>query len=861
MKILLIDALSIANRAFYGVPHLSTKEGFATNAIYGFLNIMFSLLDKEKPDLIGVAFDVSTPTFRHIKNADYKSHRKGSPTELSPQIPVIKEILDAMNIFRIEQEGFEADDLLGSIAKLAQNQGLNPIIVSGDKDLLQMASDKIEVKLVKTKDTQSYFAKDVIEAYGITPVEFIDVKGLMGDASDNIKGVPGVGEKTALKLIREYHSIENLYEHIDSISGKKLKENLVTYKDQALESKFLATIKSDIELDCNWEDFSYNLKLNPQIEKIFERLEFRKMLNKFQAAPMEQIEATIADVSELENLAKLDVAVSVFIEDNNIFIGCEHNYIRADLTDAAQLKSVQAFFEYPAKKFIYNSKSLRHKLYPFGILLKSEVFDIMIASYLLDPSDADYDLSLVAKNFLNESRVVHLDTLLGTGKSRKKWIDLDEDMLSQQLVVRAHAIKGLVQTMSRLLQEQEMMELFLNVEMPLSEVLFDMEIEGITIDPKALKEFGTKLEALISQIELEIYDFASEEFNINSSKQLGVILFEKMGIPVIKKTKTGYSTAADVLDKLKDDYPIVSKILEYRQYTKLQSTYVTGLLKVMSDNNKIHSTFNQTVTTTGRISSTEPNLQNIPIRMELGREIRKVFIPKNDEYVFLDADYSQIELRVLAAMSEDPTMKQAFTQDIDVHTLTASQVFNVPLDEVTSTQRYQAKAVNFGIVYGIGAFSLSDDIKVSQKEAQAYIDNYFETYPAIKEFLDNLVSEATLYGYAITLLNRRRYMPELASKNYNVKEYGKRVAMNMPIQGTSADIIKVAMINVHKELKKKDLKSKLILTVHDELLLEVYKPEQEQVAQILKSEMENAVTLSVPLLVEVHTGNSWFDCK
>ncbi len=398
-----------------------------------------------------------------------------------------------------------------------------------------MASDKIEVKLVKTKDTQSYFAKDVIEAYGITPVEFIDVKGLMGDASDNIKGVPGVGEKTALKLIREYHSIENLYEHIDSISGKKLKENLVTYKDQALESKFLATIKSDIELDCNWEDFSYNLKLNPQIEKIFERLEFRKMLNKFQAAPMEQIEATIADVSELENLAKLDVAVSVFIEDNNIFIGCEHNYIRADLTDAAQLKSVQAFFEYPAKKFIYNSKSLRHKLYPFGILLKSEVFDIIIASYLLDPSESDYDLSLVAKKFLNENRIIHLDTLLGTGKSRKNWNDLDEADVSQQMVLRANAIKGLVTTMSGLLQEQNMMNLFLEVEMPLSEVLFDMEVEGITIDPEALRQYGAKLQPLIEHIEHEIYDFAGEKFNINSSKQLGVILFEKMNIPVIKR--------------------------------------------------------------------------------------------------------------------------------------------------------------------------------------------------------------------------------------------------------------------------------------------------------------------------------------
>ncbi|OOB80001.1 MAG: DNA polymerase I [Epulopiscium sp. Nuni2H_MBin001] len=859
MKLLLIDGLSIANRAFYGIPHLSTKDGLATNAIYGFLNIMFSFIEKEKPDLLGIAFDVSKPTFRHLINEDYKGNRKGAPAELSPQIPVLKEVLDAMNIFRIEQEGFEADDLLGSIAKIAQSQSLDVVVVSGDKDLLQIATDTIEIKLVRTKDTDSYFAKDVIEAYGVTPTEFIDVKGLMGDSSDNIKGVPGVGEKTALKLIREYHSIENLYEHISEISGKKLKENLETYKEQALESKFLATIKSDIEVECNWEQFSYNLKLTPQIEQIFERLEFRKMLNRFQCAPAQKIDVNIVEPVYLENIDNLELAISVFVEDNNIFIGYENNYIKADLLEPNHHAYVKNFFESDNKKYIYNSKWLRHKLYDFGIMLKSDVFDIMIASYLLDPSEADYDLSLVAKKFLNDGRVIHLDTLLGTGKSRKKWSDLDDEQVAQQLGVRALVIKELVKIMSALLEEQEMMDLFLNIEMPLSEVLFDMELEGITIDPDALKQYGAKLQQLIEHIEQEIYEVAGEKFNINSSKQLGVILFEKMNIPVVKKTKTGYSTAADVLDKLKIDYPIVSKILEYRQYTKLQSTYVVGLLKVMGEDNKIHSTFNQTITATGRISSTEPNLQNIPIRMELGREIRKVFIPKNDDYIFLDADYSQIELRVLAAMSDDPIMKQAFTNDIDVHTLTASQVFNVPIEDVTSTQRYQAKAVNFGIVYGISAFALSEDIDVTPKEAQVYIDNYFENYPAIKGFLDTLVKEATMYGYSTTLLNRRRYVPELAAKNHNIKEYGKRIAMNMPIQGTSADIIKIAMVNVYKRLK--GFKSKLILTVHDELLLEVYKPEQDDVTAILKAEMENAIELSVPLLVEVHSGNSWFGAK
>ncbi|ONI43365.1 DNA polymerase I [Candidatus Epulonipiscioides gigas] len=864
MKILLIDGLSIANRAFYGLPLLSTKEGIFTNAIYGFLTILFSLIEKENPDLLAVTFDVSAPTFRHQHSTFYKSNRKGMPTELKMQIPLLKEIIDAMGIFRIEKEGVEADDLLGTIAKHAQDLGHDIIIVSGDRDLLQVATEKIQIKIPKTKKTgteiESYFATDVIEKYGVTPCEFIDVKALMGDSSDNIPGVVGVGEKTALKLITQFHSIENLYENIDKVKGAKLKENLVTYKEQAFDSKFLATIKTDVPLDIDFEKFNFTLGLNQTLSSLWEKLEFKKLLEKFKVKPTikDTIVINKVNIDTLTNLKS--TALFVVIEENLIYMGINENernyFVKGNLKDTNDLKTVKIFFEDDnISKILHESKKIRHSLYSFGINIKGNVFDTAIASYLINPSQADYELSTLT----HHNNIIHEDKLVGTGKNRILWKNLDEYILIQQVCIRANELSKLKITQTQELQANNMFELFCNIEMPLCKVLFDMEILGISINSKILKEFGKKLDILIENIEKEIYILADEKFNISSSKQLGTILFEKLDIPVIKKTKTGYSTAADILEKLKDKYEIVAKVLKYRQYTKLKNTYVTGLLKVLTNDNKIHSTFNQTITATGRISSTEPNLQNIPMRFELGREIRKAFVPSSEDYVFLDADYSQIELRVLASMSNDFNMQKAFLENIDIHTSTASEVFGIDVENVTTKERSAAKAVNFGVVYGIGAFSLADDIHVSQKEASEYIESYFEKYPKVKSFLDNLVEDAKKTGYGVTLLNRKRKIDELYSTKFNIREYGKRIAMNMPIQGTSADIIKIAMIRVHKALE--NTRSNLILTVHDELLLEVHKDEVQKISQILKYEMENAVSLSVPLLVEVKRGDSWFDTK
>ncbi|OON98493.1 MAG: DNA polymerase I [Epulopiscium sp. Nele67-Bin004] len=847
-KILLIDGLSIVNRAYYGMPKLTTKTGFNTGAIVGFFNIIFSIINKDKPDLVCIAFDVSKPTFRHIHSETYKATRTGMQSELKEQIPVLKQILDTMGIFRIEKEGFEADDLIGTIAKKAEADGLSPIILSGDRDLLQIASKTTLIKVPTTKNretiTKEYFEADVIEEYGVTPTEFIDVKGLMGDSSDNVKGVPSIGQKTATKLITEYHSIENLYENIDKITAKKQRETLIAHKDDALESKFLVTIKCDVDIKFDWEQLKYNLVATDEVIELLNKFELSKILAKLavvdKPAPA-QLEIDTIDICALTFMDKSELSLVVDIQDINLhlYLTNKQKTVKTivNLHNTDEVKVLKKLFEDPnTKKYVYDNKTLRHMLYNLQISLEGEVFDIIIASYLLAPTEKDYDVKTLLGQFLNVPDIAENDF----GAISKSIFELVPKMHSE-------------------LEQQDMLDLYYNVELPLSKVLFDMEIEGITINPDALKQFGEKLQLLIADIETQVYEEAGEKFNINSPKQLGVVLFEKMGIPPIKKTKTGYSTSAEVLEKLESLYPVVSKILEYRQYTKLHSTYVVGLLKEMSSDNKIHSTFKQTITATGRLSSTEPNLQNIPIRMELGREIRKVFIPKSEEYTFVDADYSQIELRVLAAMSGDETMINAFKNDIDIHSLTASQVFGVPLDEVTSTMRYKAKAVNFGIVYGIGAFSLSDDIKVSQKEAAQYIESYFENYPAIKSFLDKLVLDAEQTGYATTILNRRRPIVELSASNYSIREYGKRIAMNMPIQGSAADIIKIAMVNVANKLR--GLKSNLILTVHDELLLEVHVSEQEIVTNILKEEMENAINFSVPLLVEVKSGNNWFETK
>ena len=879
-KLLLIDGLSIANRAFYGIPLLTNQEGLYTNAIYGFLNIILSLMEKEKPQLVGVAFDVSAPTFRHLKSEDYKGNRKGMPQELRVQIPVLKEVLQAMGMNILEKEGYEADDLLGTLAKAGEAEGYQVVVLSGDRDLLQVTTDKIEVKIPKTKKTgteiESYYAKDVLATYEVTPTQFIDVKGLMGDASDNIKGVPGVGEKTAVKLIKQYGSIEKIYENLEEISGKKLKENLTTYEDQAYESKMLATIICDVPLDYTWEAFDYTWSMTPEALELFKRLEFKKLIAKFPKMksedPVEKSELpkVAVNVVPLETLLKesngqpLGIAYYAYDEAFGLAVSYQsmmsfevYDYIELDARQRLQM-----FFEETDNlKIIHDTKQLRHDLDKQGIALKGEVFDPLLAAYLLNPTSEDYDISELSDIFLGEQRTQSIEELLGKGKSMKTWLQLEAEVQKTALQERAHIMEQVYQEMKKSLDEKEMTQLFNTIEMPLAEVLFEMEREGIKINPEQLRAYGKELEKRIAETEAQIFEQTGEVFNINSPKQLGIILFEKMDIPPVKKTKTGYSTAAEVLETLKESYPVVKDILAYRQYTKLKSTYVDGLLNVMTSEHTIHSTFNQTITATGRISSTEPNLQNIPIKVEMGRRIREVFIPRSENHIFLDADYSQIELRVLAALAEDEVLIDAFNNEVDIHRLTASQVFHIPFDEVTSLQRSNAKAVNFGIVYGIGAFSLAQDLDISQKEAGEYIENYFEKYPKIKKYLNSLIAEASMYGYVETYFNRRRDIPEINAKNHTLREFGKRKAMNTPIQGTAADIIKIAMIRVYRRLKEENLQSKLILTVHDELLLDVLKTEKEQVQQLLKEEMEAAINLKVKMSVDVHEGENWLAAK
>ena len=870
-KILLFDGLSIANRAFYGIPLLTNKEGRYTNAVYGFLNIMISMIEKEKPDLVGVAFDVSAPTFRHIQNVEYKGTRKGMPQELREQIPLLKEVLALMNVHILQKEGFEADDILGTLAKAGERDGYNMVVVSGDRDLLQITSEDIELKIPKTKqqgtEIESYFAKDVVEKYEVSPLEFIDVKGLMGDASDNIKGVPGIGEKTAIKLIKQYHSIENLYEHIDELTQKKLKENLITYKDQALESKMLATIVCDVPLKYTWDEFYLDLTLSEEAEEVFKQLDFKKLIARLPRTSATKEVETI-EVSKQESLDTMGssecMAITYAYEDGCLELGIAEgkgvNFLSLNLSK--NQAEVKTFFEKETGlKVIHDSKKLRHILAEMHIEIKGQVFDTFIAAYLIDPTSETYEISELADNFLGMQNVPSYEELVGKGKSQKRWLGLDENTRVDFLTRRAHILYEAYDVLQKELDKNDMQILFNDIEMPLVKVLFDMEREGIKVDLEKLQAYGKELDALIEKEAERVYELAGESFNINSPKQLGVILFEKMDIPPVKKTKTGYSTAAEVLEKLRDGYQIVEHILAYRQYTKLKSTYVEGLIAVMTSEHKIHSSFNQTITATGRISSTEPNLQNIPVKLEMGRRIRELFIPSSDEYIFLDADYSQIELRVLAALAGDENLIHAFNEGIDIHTLTASQVFHVPFEEVTPLERSNAKAVNFGIVYGIGAFSLSEDLKITQKEAAAYIEGYFEKYPKIKEYLDGCISFARDHGYVKTIFNRKRDIPEINSKNFNLREFGKRKAMNTPIQGTAADIIKLAMVHVHQALRDEGLKSKVILTVHDELLLEVYRPEQEKVAKLLKEKMEQAVNLKVAMSVEVHSGENWLAAK
>ncbi|MEZ3504459.1 MAG: DNA polymerase I [Lachnospiraceae bacterium] len=840
-KIVLIDGHSIINRAFYGVPDLTNAEGLHTNGIYGFLNIMLRILDEEKPEYLTVAFDLQPPTFRHLMYEAYKGTRKGMPDELREQVPVLKELLSAMGIPLLMLEGYEADDLLGTVARKSEAKGMDVVIVSGDRDLLQIATDKIMIRMPKTKrgvtEIENYYAEDVLSAYRVTPLQIIELKALMGDSSDNIPGVPGIGEKTATSLIAAYGNIENAYTHVEEIKPNRAKEALRSHYDMAVMSKKLATICVDAPVEFDWEKARLSALYTPEAYEWCRKLNFKKLLERFERTEemvLAEPEAKrITDFGEAEEiLRKAEQGERIAFElcrqpeEAGLSLalsGTEVYYIAAEgfLTEDYLLSRLEQVVEKVPFCAVSDVKKILKYIGPKN---RRHLFDIEIAAYLVNPLMSSYAHEDLGKPY----------AALTTWKK----------------------VPGLVEK----LEKMGMKRLFEEIEMPLVFTLYDMERAGIRVNGDALKAYGDALIGRIEELERQIHTAAGEAFNINSPKQLGAILFDKLGLPNGKKTKTGYSTSAEVLDKLAPEYPIVKDILEYRQLTKLKSTYADGLSGCIAEDGRIHSNFNQTITATGRISSTEPNLQNIPVRMELGRLIRKVFIP-DEGCVFVDADYSQIELRVLAHMSGDQKLIEAYQQAEDIHRITASQVFHVPFEEVTSLQRRNAKAVNFGIVYGISSFGLSQDLSISTKEAKEYIERYFETYPGIKGFLDGLVAGAKEQGYAATMYGRRRPVPELKSSNFMQRSFGERVAMNSPIQGTAADIIKIAMVRVHDRLQEEGLKSRLILQVHDELLVEAPLEEAGRVERILTEEMQQAAELKVPLEIDMHRGNNWYEAK
>lgn len=877
-KIVLIDGHSILNRAFYGVPDLSNAKGLHTNAIYGFLNIMFKILEEEQADYLAVAFDVKAPTFRHEIYQEYKGTRKPMPEELREQVPVMKEVLHAMGIMIMEQAGLEADDILGTMAKRSEQEGLEVALVSGDRDLLQIASEHIKIRIPKTKgggrtEVEDYYAKDVLDKYQVTPLQFIDLKALMGDTADNIPGVPKVGEKTATGLMVTYGSIEQIYAHIDEIPRKSIKESLMANRELADLSKVLATIRIDSDIQYTLEDAKITDFYTQEAYLLFKELEFKNLLGRFEKNAQKQEEKssvfqTVTDLQQAEELfARAEKAESTgfyfaqdsrsskdflgiglcFGENEVYFCQAEHFLTREYLIGKLRgLPGVLSCFQI---KRYYEDLGLEEKD-------TQRLFDILIAAYLLNPLKNDYEPEDIAAE--------HLGLTLPTRAERfgKKTLCAaqQEENIAEYVCYQAYIAWKARNVLKEKLSESGMAKLFYEIEMPLSYVLYDMECEGIRVKPEELKAYGEALVARIQELEAQIHTAAGSSFNINSPKQLGEVLFEQLKLPGGKKTKTGYSTAADVLDKLSEEYAIVKDVLEYRGLTKLKSTYAEGLAAYIGEKDRIHSTFNQTITATGRISSTEPNLQNIPMRMELGRAIRKVFVPK-DGYLFMDADYSQIELRVLAHMSGDEQLIEAYRMDEDIHRITAAKVFHTPFEEVTDLQRRNAKAVNFGIVYGISSFGLSQDLSITRKEAAGYIDQYFATYPKVREFLDQLVTDAKNSGYAVTMFGRRRPIPELTSGNFMQRSFGERVAMNSPIQGTAADIIKIAMLEVYRGLKEAGLKSKLILQVHDELLLEVLEEEKEEVGHILRSRMMQAAQLAVTLEIDLHTGHNWYEAK
>lgn len=863
-KFVIIDGNSLANRAFYAIPLLSNSKGIITNAAYGFTNMLMKIFADEKPDYLAVAFDKGRVVFRHEEFVQYKAHRKGMPDELRPQMDLIKDILQAMNVAIYEQEGYEADDLIGTMVKWAEEHNWENLIVTGDRDALQLVSEKTRVLLTRKgiSELEVFDLQAIKDKYSLTPEQIIDLKGLMGDASDNIPGVPGVGEKTALKLLAQYGSIENIFNNLDDFQGKKLGEKLKENKDQALISKKLATIYCYVDMKLTSEDLKVQKPNYEELIKIYEELEFKNLLKNIlseEKAPSKVLETEGEVISNPQKLKKVlsnnkikeltfllhhdstdayrgkVLKIGLFINGKGYLVNCEN-----DFKDYALVLKPYLENEDIVKK-TYDAKMAYIFFLREKVKIKGLKWDVLLGSYLLNPSQNDLTLATLLYEYL------------------QKVLDENEPARTFGSLRGVYQLTGLIE--DRLVADN-LLELYLNVELPLARVLAFMELQGVKLDREQLLIMGKDLELRIDELTNKIYGLAGEEFNINSPKQLGVILFEKLGLPTIKKTKTGYSTNAEVLETLAEEHEIVKEILNYRQLVKLKTTYVDGLLNIINPKTKkVHTSFNQTITATGRLSSTEPNLQNIPIRLEEGRKIRKVFVPSKDGYILLTADYSQIELRILAHIAQDKVLIEAFKEGQDIHARTASEVFGVPMDKVTKNMRRHAKAVNFGIVYGLSDFGLARDLGITRKEAKIYIDNYFKRYSGVKRWIEKIIAEAREQGFVTTLLGRRRYLNDILSKNYNLRSFAERTAMNTPIQGSAADIIKIAMVRIHEKIDKNKFAARMILQVHDELVFEVPPQEISRLIPLVRETMETAYSLDVPLKVDMQVGFNWYDLE
>lgn len=874
-KLILIDGNSIAFRAFYALPLLSNQKGVYTNAIYGFAQMLLKVLEEEKPTHMLVAFDAGRTTFRHETYEEYKGGRQKTPPELSEQIPYIHELLDALNIRHYELDLYEADDIIGTLSKQAEAKNWNVKIISGDKDMLQLVSDHVTVALTRKgiSDVDTYTPATLKEKYGIEAEQIVDMKGLMGDSSDNIPGVPGIGEKTAIKLLKQFGSLENILDSVEHISGKKMKERLKENSELAKLSKELVTINRDSPVEMHLDELAFRADDMEKALPIFQELEFHSLIERIGADVQEEKTGFVEDVSyEVvttlpDDVLVPDTALIVEVMDENyhqadiagIAVGNEKGNFFISLEDALQCSTLKQWLEDPTrKKWTYDAKRAIVALGWKGIDVSGISFDVFIASYLLNPAEGRHDIAEVAKR--ENISIVHSDEAV-YGKGAKRQIP-EQSELAEHLVRKARAVLQLKQALTDRLIENEQIDLFEQLEMPLTIVLANMEREGVQVDRDRLQKMGVELDERLRSIEEKVYRQAGTQFNLNSPKQLGEVLFEKLNLPVIKKTKTGYSTSADVLEKLQDKHEIIPNILLYRQLGKLYSTYIEGLLKVVDDETgKIHTRFNQALTQTGRLSSTDPNLQNIPIRLEEGRKIRRAFVPSKQDWYIFAADYSQIELRVLAHIAQDERLIRAFKEGLDIHTKTAMDVFHVEREDVTPLMRRHAKAVNFGIVYGISDYGLSQSLGISRKEAGEFIDRYFASYPGVKQYMNDIVAKAKRDGYVTTLLQRRRYLPEIYSRNYNVRSFAERTAMNTPIQGSAADIIKKAMIEMAKRITEEKLQTKMLLQVHDELIFEAPEEEIDHLTKMVPEVMERAVELDVPLKVDYSYGSTWYDAK